>query len=189
MKVSRRTILSYLLGLGSGIGGLFLSLPFVRSFGVPEFKEKDYVDVELPKLTEGQLTVVPFMNVPIFFLKRTPEQIQKLTEENTLLSDSSSEESTQPVFAKNNYRSLKPDLFVGFGMCTHLGCAVSHNPPGVNADWGEFYKNGGFACPCHGARYDLAGRVFDGGPAPYNLVVPFYEYIDETTIRIPRQDI
>ena len=182
--MDRRNILSIVTGVFAGAGALWLSLPFVRSFGIPSYRTRDHIDIKIPKLKENQLTVVSYMNRPIYIFKRTSEQIENLKKPHPDLLDPNSIESIQPAAAANHYRSIEPGIFVAWGICTHLGCAVSFNPPGSNAQFGEPFLSGGFLCPCHGASYDLSGRVFQNMPAPRNLDIPNYEFVDETTIRI-----
>ena len=122
-----------------------------------------------------------FKGKPFFVARRKKKQIDELGKNNTDLRDPSSEWSAQPEYAKNKYRSLKPEIFVAVGLCTHLGCMPKH----LTNEKRFFPKiSSGYFCPCHGAKYDLAGRVFKAGPAPYNLVIPEHEYIDEDVIRI-----
>src|SRR5581483_8833316 len=134
------------------------------------------IDIDISHLQPGQQIVVLWRSRPIFILHRTPEELKTLEDAQTLsqLRDPQSAVLQQPEYATNQHRSLKPELLVLVGICTHLGCIPSFVPtPGGNlgADW-----PGGYFCPCHGSRYDLAGRVFKGVPAPFNLPVPPYNY-------------
>ena len=120
----------------------------------------------------------------IYVARRTPEQIESLSQPNIRLKDPNSLESEQPEYTMNNHRSVNPEYFVAHGLCTHLGCSTSHiSPNNVEPYLQDVLPNGGFLCPCHGAVYDSAGRVYKNMPAKRNLVVPEYEFIDETTIR------
>ncbi len=142
------------------------------------------VDIDISHIQPGQQIVVLWRSRPIFIMRRTPDELQKLqaTQEASELRDPNSAELQQPEYAKNWHRSLKPEVLVLVGICTHLGCIPGFNPqPG--GDLGPSWQ-GGYFCPCHGSRYDLAGRVFQGVPAPYNLPVPPYNFVSDTVIRI-----
>ena len=126
---------------------------------------------------------VEWRGKPIWILKRTEETLKNLETNEDHLRDPMSEESHQPENSHNAYRSIKPEIFVAIGICTHLGCSPTFRPeiapPDLGADW-----KGGFFCPCHGSRFDLAGRVFQGVPAPINLEIPPYLYLSDTRILI-----
>ena len=117
-------------------------------------------------------------------IKRSKSVIESLFEPNERLRDPESLESEQPGFAQNTYRAEKPEIFVAWGICTHLGCSVSYNAPGTNKMLGPHFEKGLFFCPCHGSAYDLSGRVFKNMPAPKNLEIPEYEFIDDSVIRV-----
>lgn len=134
-------------------------------------------------LVPGVTKVVEWRGKPVWLLKRTPEQLADLEKINGL-ADPASVKSVQPEYARNTHRSIKPELLVAVGICTHLGCSPSHmvkgsNNPSVPADW-----PGGFFCPCHGSTFDLAGRVFLNKPAPTNLDIPPHMYTGDTTLVI-----
>lgn len=143
------------------------------------------IDIDLKPVAEGQQLVVLWRGKPMLIVKRTPEAVKSLQEPSMLsrLSDPNSEVDQQPAYAKNWHRSIKPELLVMIGVCTHLGCLPEYFPtPSATVpvpDWPS-----GYFCPCHGSKYDLAGRVWKGVPAPYNLPVPPYNFINDTTIRI-----
>jgi ubiquinol-cytochrome c reductase iron-sulfur subunit len=143
------------------------------------------VDLDISKIEPGQQVVVRWRERPIFVFHRTPETVKSLTDPKLLaiLSDPNSQNEQQAPYATNATRSIKPELGVLVGICTHLGCIPLFYPqPSANtpvADW-----PGGYFCPCHGSKYDAAGRVFSGVPAPYNLPVPPYTFVSNTTIRI-----
>jgi ubiquinol-cytochrome c reductase iron-sulfur subunit len=142
------------------------------------------VDIDISHIQPGQQIVVLWRSRPIFIMRRTPEELQKLqsAEAASDLRDPTSSELQQPEYAKNWHRSAKPEILVLVGICTHLGCIPGFIPqPG--GDLGPSWQ-GGYFCPCHGSRYDLAGRVFQGVPAPYNLPVPPYNFVSDTVIRI-----
>jgi ubiquinol-cytochrome c reductase iron-sulfur subunit len=142
------------------------------------------LDVDITKLRAGQIMAVDWVYRPIYILKRTAATIDALKVRNDLLADPDSRESAQPEGAKNPLRSLREDILVADAVCTHLGCAVSYNPSGNEYVPKEFV-GGCFECPCHSSRYDLAGKVMKGMPAPRNLLVPEHEYLDASTIRFP----
>jgi len=143
------------------------------------------LDVDLAPIAPGQQIVVKWQEHPIFIVRRTPEALKSLKEPALLarLRDPDSQEHQQPPYADNWSRSLNPEYLVLVGVCTHLGCIPNYFPKpdslqGV-ANW-----PGGYFCPCHGSRYDLAGRVFEGVPAPYNLPVPPYNFPKKETLRL-----
>ena len=142
------------------------------------------VDIDISGIQPGQQIVAQWRSHPVFIARRTPESLATLAgaADASLLRDPNSEAVQQPPYARNPYRSLKPDILVLVGICTHLGCIPNFVPTpggGLGADW-----PGGYFCPCHGSRYDLAGRVFSGVPAPYNLPVPPYRFVGDTILRI-----
>jgi len=143
------------------------------------------VEFDVSKLAPGQQAVVRWRSRPIFVVNRPPDALKTLQDQShlSLLADPDSDEIQQPPYAKNWHRSVKPELSVLVGICTHLGCIPLFYPnPSQTlptAGW-----QGGYFCPCHGSKYDLAGRVFHGVPAPYNLPVPPYRFVNDTTLRI-----
>jgi ubiquinol-cytochrome c reductase iron-sulfur subunit len=143
------------------------------------------VDVDLSKVQPGQQLVVRWRERPIFIVNRTPAILATLQDPKLLsqLADPQSEELQQPPYADNWHRSIKPEFAVLVGICTHLGCIPNFTPtPNASSpapDW-----LGGYFCPCHGSKYDLAGRVFRNVPAPYNLPVPPHHYLNDTMIRV-----
>ena len=184
MSESRRKFLTAMTGALGGVGVTLASLPFTHSLNPPKHVERQTWDVEFPKLQPGQMMVAVIENTPIFITRRTPQQLIALNEANASLLDPSSKGSKQPEFAQNNHRSSNPEYFVAVGLCTHLGCSPTH--VATNEDYLPESASGGYFCPCHGAVYDAAGRVFSGGPAPRNMRIPEYEFIEETKIRISR---
>jgi ubiquinol-cytochrome c reductase iron-sulfur subunit len=143
------------------------------------------IDIDLSRLGEGQQIVVLWRGAPMLIVNRTPEALKTLQEASLVshLSDPDSKVHQQPPYAENWHRSVKPEYAVLVGICTHLGCLPGYLPnpdPTTPApDW-----PGGYFCPCHGSKYDLAGRVYSGVPAPYNLPVPPYNFINDKTLRI-----
>jgi ubiquinol-cytochrome c reductase iron-sulfur subunit len=141
------------------------------------------VRADISKVEPGQMIRVKWRGKPIWVVNRTQEMLDVLPTLDSQLRDPESVESEQPDYAKNEYRSIKPEYLVLIGICTHLGCSPTFRPDIAPADLGKDWK-GGFFCPCHGSRFDLAGRVFLGVPAPLNLVVPPYRYLSATEIMI-----
>jgi ubiquinol-cytochrome c reductase iron-sulfur subunit len=141
------------------------------------------IDVDVSHIQPGQQILVSWRSRPIFIVNRSPAELKMLQEakDTSLLRDPDSENFQQPAYAKNWHRSIKPEYLVLVGICTHLGCIPDFKPTlgSVSPDW-----PGGYFCPCHGSRYDLAGRVFKGVPAPLNLPVPPYHFVNDATVRI-----
>ncbi|MGE0525352.1 MAG: ubiquinol-cytochrome c reductase iron-sulfur subunit [Variibacter sp.] len=143
------------------------------------------VELDLKGVVPGQQVVIQWRSRPIFVTHRTPEILRKLRDPAllSLLSDPTSSELQQPPYAENWHRSIKPEFGIVVGVCTHLGCIPEFepkpNPTSPAANW-----PGGYFCPCHGSKYDLAGRVFRGVPAPYNLPVPPHRFLNDTRIRV-----
>lgn len=185
-KSKRRFLTQLTVGLGV-VGTAFVATPFVLSMtpsartlaaGAP-------VDVDISKIEPGQMLTVAWRGKPVWIVRRTPEMLQSLQTDRSLLVDPDSNVSSQqPAYAKNATRSIKPDILVLVGLCTHLGCApVPKFDVGPDSGLGDNWP-GGWFCPCHGSRFDLAGRVMRGSPAPTNLVVPPYAFINDTHIKI-----
>ena len=167
-----------------GVAGVATAVPFVASFA-PSDKARAAgapVEVDVSNIAPGQMITVEWRGKPVWILHRTPEQLKHLPDNDPELADPNSDRpGFTPPYAKNEYRSRRPELFVCVGICTHLGCsptpAFTPGPqPGLPADW-----EGGFNCPCHGSTFDLAGRVFANKPAPDNLEVPPYTYSADGT--------
>ena len=143
------------------------------------------IDINLAHVAEGQQIVVLWRGKPMLVVKRTPAAVASLKDQKIvkLLSDPDSKVDQQPPYAQNWHRSLKPEIAVLIGVCTHLGCLPGYFPkPSATTpvpDWPS-----GYFCPCHGSKYDLAGRVWKGVPAPYNLPVPPYHFLSDTMIRV-----
>ncbi len=136
------------------------------------------VEVDLGKIAPGAIEVVEWRGKPVWVIRRTKEMLDSLKSAAPRLSDPESKSSEQPDFAKNEYRSQKPEIMVMEGVCTHLGCSPQLKGPDAKAEMGADWS-GGFYCPCHGSKFDLAGRVFRGAPAPTNLKVPPYEFVSD----------
>lgn len=181
----RRRFLALATAGASGVAGLAVAAPFVGSF-FPSEKAKAAgapVEVDISKIEPGQLVTVEWQGKPVWILNRTEAQQKDLASLDSQLADPKSEQDQQPEYAQNELRSIKPNIFVTIGICTHLGCSPTFRPDLAPADLGPDWK-GGFYCPCHGSKFDLAGRVYKGVPAPTNLVVPLYKYLSDTVILV-----
>ena len=184
---TRRDFLTLLTGAAAIVGAGAFVWPFLDSLtpaGSNDSASAD-VDVDLSKVAPGQQIVVVWRGKPVFVVHRTPEALLKLQDTNLTnrLTDWASKENQQPDYVVNWHRSIAPEYGVMVGICTHLGCVPGYvpNPSATDpiANW-----PGGYACPCHGSKFDLAGRVFSGSPAPYNLPVPPYSMPSKTSLRI-----
>ena len=164
------------VGAAAGLGA---AVPFVASMWPSERARAAGapVDVDLSRIAPGELNVVEWRGKPVWILKRTKEMLESLKKIEPRLSDPQSKASDQPKYAENEYRSRNPELLVLVGVCTHLGCSPQEKPAEAKGEMGADWV-GGFYCPCHGSKFDLAGRVFNGSPAPLNLVVPPYTMAD-----------
>jgi ubiquinol-cytochrome c reductase iron-sulfur subunit len=141
------------------------------------------VQVDLSPVAPGELAVIEWRGKPVWVLRRTPEMLASLKAAEPRLSDPASKASEQPKYAQNEYRSAKPEIMVMEGVCTHLGCSPQLKSAEARAEMGADWP-GGFYCPCHGSKFDYAGRVFRGAPAPTNLRVPPYTFTTETAMVI-----
>lgn len=160
-----------------------VAYPFLASWS-PSVKTQALggpVEVDISKIEPGQRITVAWRGKPVFIVHRTQAELGTLDKLVSFLRDPMSLESVQPQYATNPYRSIKEAILVVIGICTHLGCVPLYEPtPGsVEPGW-----EGGFFCPCHGSKYDMAGRVYKGVPAPLNLVVPPYQYLSDTRVLI-----
>ncbi len=182
---SRRRFLTVATSVVGAVGAVYTAVPFVLSMepsaraqaaGAP-------VEADISKLEPGQLMRVKWRGKPVWIVRRTKAMLDALPTLDGMLRDPKSEEPQQPPYAKNEYRSIKPEILVLVGICTHLGCSPTYRPDVAPDDLGPQWK-GGFFCPCHGSRFDLAGRVFKGVPAQLNLVVPPYRFLSDTRILV-----
>ncbi len=180
----RRRLLLITSGLGL-VGSGFAATPFVLSM-TPSARAKAAgapVEVDISQLEAGQMLTIEWRGKPVWILKRTPEMLQGLSAVEAKLADpASAVKDQQPDYAANPTRSIKPDILVLVGICTHLGCSPDKRleagaVSGLGADW-----TGGFFCACHGSLFDLAGRVYKNVPAPTNLVVPPHKYLTDSRI-------
>jgi len=169
-----------------GVAGVVgIAVPFVGSWN-PSAKAKAAgapVKADISKLEPGQMVVVEWRGKPVYVVNRTESQLQELPALNDQLKDPDSLVSEQPDYIKGIDRSIRPELLVIVGLCTHLGCAPKFRPEVGAADLGADWQ-GGFFCPCHGSKFDLSGRVYSGVPASANLVVPPYSFEDDKILVI-----
>jgi ubiquinol-cytochrome c reductase iron-sulfur subunit len=186
LGTGRRDFLSLVTLAAGGVGVAAFAWPFLDSLRPgDENSARAPIDIDVSKLPPGQQITVVWHGSPVFITHRTPEALARLQEASLAarLRDPSSGTLQQPPYATNWHRSIAPEFGVVVGICTHLGCVPAYSPapdPAMPiANW-----PGGYACPCHGSKFDLAGRVFTGAPAPYNLPVPPYSMPRPTTIRI-----
>jgi ubiquinol-cytochrome c reductase iron-sulfur subunit len=184
--LNRRHFLSVATSVAGAAGVGMAAVPFVMSFK-PNAKAQALgapVQIDIGKLEEGQMVRSMWRGKPVWVLKRSPVMLDRMRGSGAKLADPNSEvETQQPAFAQNEDRSLKPEVLVVLGVCTHLGCAPLERFDVAPADLGPDWV-GGFYCPCHGSKFDLSGRVYAGFPAPTNLVVPPYRYLSETLILV-----
>jgi len=186
VDTSKRRFLVALSSAAGGIAAVGAAIPLIGSMmpsaralaaGAP-------VEVDLSKVEPGMMLTVEWRGKPVWIVNRTPEMLALLSKHDDKLTDAASDTtSQQPEYCKNPTRSIKPQYLVAVGICTHLGCSPTYRkevaPADLGADW-----TGGFFCPCHGSRFDLAARVFNGSPAPTNLVVPPHKYLSDAKLLI-----
>ncbi|HEX8011005.1 MAG TPA: ubiquinol-cytochrome c reductase iron-sulfur subunit [Casimicrobiaceae bacterium] len=183
-KRKRRFLLGASTAVGT-IGVVAWAVPFGMSMWPSERAKAAGapVEVDISKLEPGQQITVLWRSKPIWVIHRTPEMVASLPKLDSRVADPKSEIDHQPKYAKNENRSIKPEIFVAIGICTHLGCIPTYRPEVAPADLGPDWL-GGFFCPCHQSKFDLAGRVYKGVPAPTNLFIPPYEFLSDTRIVI-----
>jgi ubiquinol-cytochrome c reductase iron-sulfur subunit len=183
---SRRDFLYIATATAGVIGAVAAAVPLISQMepdratiaaGAP-------VDIDIGHIQPGQQIQVRWRDRPVFIINRTPALLKELQDPKLIdvLSDPRSSAQQQPPYARNWHRSIKPKYAVLVGICTHLGCIPKFIPGATGAPSGAWF--GGYFCPCHGSKYDLAGRVFSGVPAPYNLPVPPHHYMNDHTVRI-----
>ena len=186
VDLGRRRFLTATATVVGGVGVAFVAVPFLKSWSPSQRAQAAGAPVEadISKLEEGALMTVEWRGKPVWLLKRSQKMLDDLPGLKDQLRDPNSEEaSQQPKYAQNAARSIKPDILVLVGICTHLGCSPTFRPDVAPADLGPNCK-GGFFCPCHVSSFDLAGRVFKGVPAPTNLEVPPYRYLSNSQVLI-----
>ncbi|MEI6354495.1 MAG: ubiquinol-cytochrome c reductase iron-sulfur subunit [Methylococcus sp.] len=179
----KRRFLTQAASVVGAVGASLVAVPFVSSMR-PSAKAEALgapVEVDIEKLEPGQRLVVLWRGKPVWVLKRTQDVLGSLVELDGEVLDPRSEQSIQPANSKNEARSIRPEIFVAVGVCTHLGCSPVFRPEIAPADLGADWK-GGFFCPCHGSKFDLAGRVYKGVPAPVNLEIPPYYFASDNQL-------
>ncbi|MFZ1623737.1 MAG: ubiquinol-cytochrome c reductase iron-sulfur subunit [Gammaproteobacteria bacterium] len=182
-SVSRRRFLAVATSVTGAVGLAMTAAPFLASFR-PSARAQALgapVEVDISKLETGSMVRVQWRGQPVWVLKRGEEMLALLGNHNDNLRDPDSRESIQPAYAANATRSIKPQILVVIGTCTHLGCAPIEKLQPADAELGADWP-GGFFCPCHGSKFDLAGRVYAGVPAPTNLTVPPYRFVGDNMI-------
>ena len=171
------------------VGGVATAVPFVSTFQPSERAKAAgaAVEVDISALKPEEKVTVEWRGKPVWIIKRTPEQLAELPKLDSQLADPKSERKPSeltPEYARNEARSIKPEIFVGVGICSHLGCSPSDKfQPGAQPSLPDDWK-GGFLCPCHGSTFDMAGRVFKNKPAPDNLEVPPHMYLSDSKVLI-----
>ncbi|MBB5360662.1 ubiquinol-cytochrome c reductase iron-sulfur subunit [Rhodanobacter sp. ANJX3] len=184
----RRRFLTAATAVVGGVGVVSVAVPFIKSWE-PSARAKAAgapVTQSLAKIESGQQLIVGWRSLPVFIVNRTKDQLATLPTQDSRLVDPKSDGASaqqQPKYAQNEARSIKPEWLVMVGICTHLGCVPGYvgemKPEPFDPNW-----KGGYYCPCHHSRYDMAGRVYQGVPAPKNMQIPPYHFIDDTTIQI-----
>lgn len=185
VDTGRRRFLTVATSAAGGVAAAAVATPFVLSF-FPSERAKAAgapVEVDISKLEAGQKINVEWRGKPVWVVNRTPEQVKNLPKLDGKLVDPASEVPQQPDYCKNPHRSIKPEILVAVGICTHLGCSPTFRPDLAPADLGAEWL-GGFYCPCHGSKFDLAARVYSGVPAPKNMEIPPHKYMSDTRLLI-----
>jgi len=178
----------FLVAATSVIGGVAAgaaAVPFAGSM-LPSERAKAAgapVDADISNLAPGEMQIVEWRGKPVWIIRRTPEMLDGIKKNGDRVSDPKSEVPVQPAYATNEFRSIKPEIAVLEGVCSHLGCSPVFKSIESKADMGQDWT-GGFFCPCHGSKFDFAGRVFKGSPAPVNLQVPPYKFVGDAKIVI-----
>ena len=187
VDTGRRRFLVTSTSVVAAVGAGFVAVPFVSSW-MPSERAKNAgapVEVDISKVAEGQMLTVEWQSKPVWIVKRSEKTLSDLPTIDGNLRDPASENvDQQPAYAQNANRSIKPEILVLVGICTHLGCSPTFRPDIGAADLGGESWLGGFFCPCHSSKFDLAGRVYQGVPAPTNLVVPPHKYLSDNVILI-----
>ncbi len=182
---NRRKFLTVATSVVGAVGVAGAAVPFIASWQ-PSARAKAAgadVEVDISGIKVGQLVRVMWRSKPVWIVRRSPESLANLVKHDDQLKDPASDAEQQPAYAKNSYRSIKDEYLVLVGICTHLGCSPQHLTDGAFAEYAEGISEG-FFCPCHGSKFDMAGRVFQNVPAGLNLVVPPHMFIDDGTILI-----
>ena len=182
----KRRFLLAATGLVGGVGGVAVAVPFIMSMN-PSARARAAgapVEVDISRIEPGMMITEEWRGKPVWIVHRTREMVENLAKTDSEVADPGSSVAMQPPYAKNEARSIKPEYLVLVGICTHLGCSPTQKlAPGVDSGLGSDWP-GGFFCPCHGSKFDLAGRVYKGVPAPTNLEVPPHMYLSDTRLLI-----
>jgi ubiquinol-cytochrome c reductase iron-sulfur subunit len=180
-----RRILVAATAVAGGAATVGAAVPFVASMWPSERAKAAGapVEAEIAALQPGELRIFEWRGKPVWVVRRTKEMLDSLKAAVPYLTDPQSKHSEQPDYAKNEYRSARPEIMVMEGVCTHLGCSPQLKPAEAKAEMGADWL-GGFYCPCHGSKFDYAGRVFRGAPAPTNLTVPPYSFVSDGSLLI-----
>ena len=188
---SKRKLLTTAATVAGGAAVIATAIPFIKGM-LPSERTKvagSSVTADLGKLEMGKQVTLKWRGKPIWILRRTPQMLENLDRNDLQLRDPLSKvESQQPSYVQNPTRSINPEIFVCIGLCTHLGCVPNFRPDIHPSDLGDNWL-GGYFCPCHGSRFDLAGRVYKSVPAPANLVIPPHRYINNNSITIGEDNI
>ena len=183
--LKKRRFLTATTSVIGAVGVVGVAVPFIASWQ-PSTRAKAAgapVEADISKLGPGELLRVKWRGKPVWILRRTEKNLADLETLDTKLADPASDMPQQPDYAKNPHRSRKPEIWVAVGICTHLGCSPTYRPDVAPEDLGADWV-GGFYCACHGSKFDLAGRVYSGVPAPTNLVIPPYQFLDDNTVLV-----
>ncbi|MGD8234557.1 MAG: ubiquinol-cytochrome c reductase iron-sulfur subunit [Chromatiales bacterium] len=183
--LKKRRFLTATTSVIGAVGVVGVAVPFIASWQ-PSTRAKAAgapVEADISKLGAGELLRVKWRGKPVWIMRRTEKNLEDLKTLDRKLADPASDMPQQPDYAKNPHRSRKPEIWVAVGICTHLGCSPTYRPDVAPDDLGPDWV-GGFYCACHGSRFDLAGRVFSGVPAPTNLVIPPYQFLDDNTVLV-----
>lgn len=185
VDLKKRRFLTLSTAVIGAVGAGAVAVPFVMSWQ-PSAKARAAgapVEADIGKMEEGQLLRVKWRGKPVWVVRRTENNVADLAKLDGKLADPASEVNQQPDYCKNPTRSIKPEYLIAIGICTHLGCSPTYRPDVAPADLGADWL-GGFFCPCHGSKFDLAGRVFAGLPAPTNLVIPPHSFLSDNVVLI-----
>lgn len=187
INTDRRRFLTTSATVVGGVGVLATAVPFVSTF-TPSAKAKAIgapVEVDISDIQPGERKIVKWQGKPVWILRRDEDDLGTLSGLDDEVRDPESNEEQQPKYARNPHRSIKPEYLIVLGLCTHLGCSPKYVVEEESEDYGLADDwEGGFFCPCHGSRFDLAGRVYKGVPAPTNLIVPPHQYLSDTRVII-----
>jgi ubiquinol-cytochrome c reductase iron-sulfur subunit len=182
---NRRRVLVAATSVMGAVGAVYVAVPFIASMN-PSAKARAAgapVEADISKLEPGAMLRVKWRGKPVWVVHRTEKMLALMKELEPVLADPESQASEQPDYCANWHRSVKEQFLVAIGICTHLGCSPTYRPDVAPEDLGPDWK-GGFFCPCHGSRFDLAGRVYKGVPAPTNLVIPKHTFVSDSLILV-----